>query len=109
MEQVGHLWLYFVMVFGIIVLPGMDMAFVLTSALTGGRKAGAFAVAGIVFGGICHTAAGALGFGLVFKLVPGLINVMLLLGTLYIVWIGVALLRIKPPSATVSNPPSQQA
>lgn len=96
MEQTGHLWLYFVMVFGIIVLPGMDMAFVLASALAGGRRAGAFAVAGIVFGGLCHTAAGALGLGIVFKLLPGLVNAMLLIGSLYIAWIGVSLMRMRP-------------
>ena len=64
MTEYTHLWLYFLMVFGVIALPGMDMAFVLASALSGGRRAGAFAVAGIVFGGLCHTAAGALGIGL---------------------------------------------
>ena len=100
MEQYGHLWLYFVMVFGVIVLPGMDMAFVLASSLAGGRRAGAFAVAGIVFGGLCHTAAGALGFGLVFKLLPGLVNAMLVIGSLYIAWIGVSLLRVKPAHGT---------
>lgn len=81
------------MVLGIVVLPGMDMAFVLASALAGGRKAGAFAVAGIVAGGVCHVAAGALGVGLIFRLVPALIDVMLIVGALYIAWIGVSLLR----------------
>lgn len=103
MTQAGHLWLYFLMVFGVIVLPGMDMAFVLASALSGGRRAGAFAVAGIVFGGLCHTAAGALGFGLVFKLVPGLINAMLAIGALYIAWIGCSLLRAQPAAEAVAT------
>jgi len=99
MEQTSHLWLYFLMVFGVIVLPGMDMAFVLASALSGGRRTGAYAVAGIVFGGLCHTAAGALGFGLVFKLLPGLVNAMLLIGSLYLAWIGLSLLRLRPVAA----------
>lgn len=63
MTEFTHLWLYFLMVLGVIALPGMDMAFVLASALAGGRKAGAFAVAGLVAGGICHTASGALSIG----------------------------------------------
>ena len=105
MEQVSHLWLYFLMVFGVIVLPGMDMAFVLASSLAGGRKAGAFAVAGLVFGGICHTASGALGVGLLFKLVPGLIDVMLIIGALYIAWIGISLLRVEAaPNGTGGAP-----
>lgn len=93
MDHFAHLLLFFLMVFGIIVLPGMDMAFVMASSLTGGRKAGFFAVAGIVFGGVCHVIAGALGLGLLLKLVPGLINVMLLAGSAYIAWIGWSLLR----------------
>ncbi len=99
MAEYGHLWLYLLMVFGIIVLPGMDMAFVLASSLAGGRKTGMFAVAGIVFGGMCHVAAGALGVGLLFKLVPGIVNVMLIVGAVYIAWIGVLLLRSKPSAA----------
>lgn len=102
MEQVSHLWLYFLMVLGVIVLPGMDMAFVLASALAGGRKAGGFAVAGIVFGGICHVAAGAMGVGLLLKLVPGLVNVMLVVGSLYIAWIGISLIRSQPAAASAT-------
>ena len=99
MTEFTHLWLYFLLVFGVIVLPGMDMAFVLASALSGGRKAGAFAVAGMVAGGVCHTVSGALGIGLLFKLVPGLVDAMLIVGALYIAWIGVSLLRVKSEAA----------
>ena len=35
-----NLWLFFLLLTGIIVVPGMDMVFVLASALSGGRKAG---------------------------------------------------------------------
>lgn len=93
MTHYAHLWLFFLMVLGIIALPGMDMAFVLSNALVGGRRAGLFAVAGIVAGGICHVVAGALGIGLLLRLVPGLMQAMLLGGAVYIAWIGVAVLR----------------
>jgi threonine/homoserine/homoserine lactone efflux protein len=93
MTHYAHLWLFFLMVFGIIALPGMDMAFVLANALVGGRRGGWFAVAGIVAGGVCHTVAGALGIGLLLRLVPGLMQAMLLGGAVYIAWIGVAVLR----------------
>ncbi len=93
MTEFTHLWLFFLMVLGIIVLPGMDMAFVLASALAGGRRRGAFAVAGIVAGGVCHTLSGVLGVGLLFKLVPGLTDTMLIVAALYIAGIGVSLLR----------------
>jgi threonine/homoserine/homoserine lactone efflux protein len=62
MGQMGHapqLWLYFLVVLGVIVLPGLDMAFVLASALVGGQRNGLAAVAGIVAGGACHMVMGA--------------------------------------------------
>ena len=38
MNGSAYLWLYFLVVLGVIVLPGLDMAFVLVSALVGGRS-----------------------------------------------------------------------
>lgn len=93
MDHFTHLWLFFLMVLGIIVLPGMDMAFVMASSLTGGRRAGLYAVGGIVAGGMCHVVAGALGLSLLLQLVPGMVHVMLLAGSAYIVWIGWSLTR----------------
>jgi len=55
MDHFSHLWLFFLMVLGIIVLPGLDMAFVLASSLTSGHRAGLVAVAGIVAGGMTKT------------------------------------------------------
>lgn len=93
MDHFSHLWLFFLMVLGIIVLPGMDMAFVMASSLTGGRRSGLFAVSGIVAGGMCHVVAGVLGLGLLLQLVPGMLHVMLLAGSAYIAWIGWSLIQ----------------
>ena len=54
------LWIYLVLLFGIIVVPGMDMLFVLANALTGGRRAGMAATGGIMVGGVAHTLSGPL-------------------------------------------------
>lgn len=93
MTHYAHLWLFFVMVFGIIALPGMDMAFVISNALRGGPRAGFYAVAGLVAGGACHVLAATLGLSVLLKLVPGLMNALLLLGSAYIAWIGWSVLR----------------
>ncbi|AKI98985.1 threonine/homoserine/homoserine lactone efflux protein [Archangium gephyra] len=93
MEQTAHLWLFFVLVFGVVVLPGLDMAFVLASSLTGGRKAGLSAVAGIIAGGACHVAAGATGVAVLLKVVPSAFNVMLWMGALYVAWMGISIFR----------------
>ena len=89
----SHFGLYFVLVAGIIVLPGMDMAFVVASTLVDGRKAGAAAVAGIVAGGMVHVALGALGMGLLLLSAPRLFNALLVAGALYVAWIGCSLLH----------------
>ena len=48
------LWLYFLAVLAVILLPGMDMAYVLASSLSGGRRGAVSSVLGIATGGIIH-------------------------------------------------------
>lgn len=93
MDYAQSLWLFSVLLFGIIVVPGMDMFFVIANALTGGRKAGLAAVAGIMLGGAVHTLFGALVVGALAQL-PGIIfQVMIVIGAAYMGWIGYTLLR----------------
>jgi threonine/homoserine/homoserine lactone efflux protein len=91
--ETAHLWLFFVVALGVIVLPGLDMAFILASSLVGGRGSGFAATAGIVAGGIVHMAMGALGIVAVLRVVPAAFNAVLLAGAAYIAWIGLGLLR----------------
>ena len=93
MTDYTHLWLFFVFVLGIMILPGLDMAYILGSALAGGRKSGAMALAGVVAGGTCHTVAGVLGISVLLKLYPAAFRLLLLAGALYIAWIGLTILR----------------
>ena len=93
MADYAHLCLFFVVVFGVIALPGLDMAFVLASALRGGNGAGLAAVGGIMLGGAAHVLMGVLGVAAVLALWPPLFNGVLLAGALYIGWIGWTLLR----------------
>lgn len=93
MTEYAHLWLFFLMVFGVVLLPGLDMAYVLGSALSGGRARGLVAVAGMVAGGTVHVAAGAMGLGALFTLLPGAYEAVLLAGALYIAWVGLSALR----------------
>src|SRR5437868_5874662 len=93
LSHTSHFWLYFVLVAGIIALPGMDMAFVMASSLVDGRRAGAAAVAGIVAGGVIHVAMASLGVGLLLMSAPRLFNILLLAGSLYVAWMGWSLVR----------------
>lgn len=93
MADTTHLWLFFSLVFGIVIVPGMDMTFVLANALAGGRRSGLYATAGVIAAGICHVVVGALGVSAVLELLPMAFNAMLLLGAGYIAWLGFGLLR----------------
>ncbi len=93
MSHYEHLGLFFALVFGIVVLPGLDMALVLGSTLAGGRSRGLAAVAGIIAGGICHVLMTALGISVLVKMLPDAFNALLLGGALYIAWIGISMLR----------------
>jgi threonine/homoserine/homoserine lactone efflux protein len=46
MSYTQNLWLFFVLLFGIIIVPGMDMFFVITNSLIGGKARGLAATAG---------------------------------------------------------------
>lgn len=102
-----QLWLFFLLVFGVILLPGLDMAFVLASALVGGRRAGMMATVGIVAGGVCHVLMTALGVMALLKVMPALFNAMLWAGAAYIAWIGVSLMRGRVGLGEVSVIPSR--
>ncbi|ASY62063.1 hypothetical protein SJ05684_c05990 [Sinorhizobium sojae CCBAU 05684] len=93
MTYAENLWLFFTLLFGIIIVPGMDMVFVLANAITGGRASGLAATAGIMAGGVLHTLYAALGVSVVLHLIPELFNMLLLAGAAYIAWIGFSLLR----------------
>lgn len=93
MTYTESLWLYFTLLFGIIVVPGMDMIFVLANTLTRGRTAGLAATAGIMLGGLVHSIYGALGVGLLATLMPVLFKPLLIVGALYMAWIGVSLMK----------------
>lgn len=93
MTYTENLWLFFTLLFGIIVVPGMDMIFVLANSLTRGRTAGLAATAGIIAGGLVHSLYGAVGVGLLANLMPVLFRPLLIAGALYMAWIGVSLIR----------------
>jgi threonine/homoserine/homoserine lactone efflux protein len=93
MTQGTHLWIFFGLVLGIVVLPGLDMAYVLGSALVGGRPRGLAAVAGLMAGGLCHVVMGTLGLAVVLALVPAAFNLVLVAGAVYVGYVGLGLWR----------------
>lgn len=94
------LWLFSFLVAGIIALPGMDMAYVLSSTLTRGLPGGAAAIAGAVAGAAVHLVVGATGAAAVLVAVPALFNGMLVAGAAYVAWLGLGMVRARPAATT---------
>jgi len=93
MSYADNLWLFFTLLVGIIIVPGMDMLFVMANALTGGRSAGLSATLGIMVGGATHALFGAVGIGALLAFAPWALTVMIFAGAAYMAWIGVTLIR----------------
>lgn len=93
MSYAANLSLFAVLLFGIIIVPGMDMLYVVTNTLTNGLRAGFSAVAGITAGGVVHSIWGGLSVGVLLAISPSVLTAVLFLGAAYMVWIGITLVR----------------
>jgi threonine/homoserine/homoserine lactone efflux protein len=93
MTYLENLWLFLTLLIGIVIVPGMDMLFVLANAITGGRRMGLAATSGVMAGGAVHTLFGAVGVGVLSSLAPSLLTAMLFVGAAYMAWIGLTMLR----------------
>ena len=100
MTYAQNLWIYFLLLFGIIIVPGMDMFFVMANSLIGGRARGMAATFGIMVGGVFHTIFGAFFVGVITQMAPQILTFILLASASYMAWIGYTLLR---SSITVSS------
>jgi threonine/homoserine/homoserine lactone efflux protein len=106
MTYAQNLWLFAVLVFGIIIVPGMDMFFVIANALTGGRARGLSATAGVMLGGVFHTLFALVCVGVLTTLPSAVFTVILLAGAAYMAWIGWTLMK---STITVSSLGSEGA
>ncbi len=92
MDASHSLWLFFLLTLGIIVLPGMDMAYIAGHTLQSGARAGVLALAGIVAGGVVHVLLNLSGLSALLMLLPGAFEGLLWAGALYLAWIGVQMM-----------------
>jgi threonine/homoserine/homoserine lactone efflux protein len=106
MTYTHNLWLFAVLLFGIIIVPGMDMFFVIANALTGGRARGLMATAGVMLGGVFHTLFALICVGVLTTLPASVFTLILLAGAGYMAWIGWTLVR---STITVSSLGSEGA
>ena len=87
--------------------PGPALLYTAAQTLARGRRAGLLAALGIHVGGYAHVAAAALGLSAVFRHVPELYAAVKIVGALYLVWLGIGMLRGAP--ATAAAVPARSA
>lgn len=97
------LWLYFLAVLAVILLPGMDMAYVMASSLSAGRTGAVSSVLGIATGGVIHVVVGATGIAALMVVFPLMFRAMLVLGTLYLLWVGWGIFRSAEATAAPAD------
>jgi threonine/homoserine/homoserine lactone efflux protein len=106
MSYAANLWIFFILLFGIIIVPGMDMLFVIANSLTGGLRAGFSATAGIMTGGAVHAVFGLLLVSLLTSVSPHVFRPLVILGALYMGWIGYTLVRNSIRIGSINEKPS---
>ena len=81
--------------------PGPDVMFIVANAVRAGARAGVMAALGITAGCLVHVGAAALGVSALLAASSAAFGVLKWLGAVYLVWVGVHMLR----SALRSNAP----
>lgn len=105
MFGITDIWAYLLGTVLIILAPGPNSLFALTTAATHGRKAGFAAGAGIVVGDFILMLAAVLGVASLMKTHPVAFDAVRYLGAGYLVWIGIrALLARNTPSTSQPEP-----
>jgi RhtB (resistance to homoserine/threonine) family protein len=79
----------------LILIPGPDTAIVTKNALLGGRRGGVLAAVGVALGLTLWTIAAALGIAALLKASAVAFLVLKIVGAVYLVWIGIQMLRAR--------------
>ena len=83
------------------VVPGPDLALIVSHALARGVRAGVWCCVGIAVAGFVQTALVALGLGHLMQRMPADAEAVRWVGAAYLLWIGIVLLRRARHAGTV--------
>lgn len=102
-----ELWLTFVAAStALLLIPGPTILLVLTYALTQGRRVAVATAAGVALGDLVAMSASLLGLGALVMASATLFTALKWAGALYLVWLGLNLLRTRPAEGfDLSDPP----
>jgi threonine/homoserine/homoserine lactone efflux protein len=87
------LWLFFMALAVVYLLPGPDMILLLQTGARQGKGAALATAVGLAIARGCHVALAALGLAALFKTAPWTFDVVRLAGAAYMLWIGIQCLR----------------
>ncbi len=85
--------------------PGPDIAFILGQTVRGGRSAGFAAMFGIWTGAFVHVLMAAIGLSAIIATSALAFSVVKWLGVVYLVWLGIKVLRSKGEGLLNENDP----
>lgn len=89
----AELWLFFMALAVVYLLPGPDMILLLQTGARQGKGAALATAVGLGIARGCHVALAALGLAALFKAAPWTFDVVRLAGAAYLLWIGIQCLR----------------
>ncbi|KRA88687.1 MULTISPECIES: LysE family translocator [Pseudomonas] len=87
------LWLFFMALAVVYLLPGPDMILLLQTGARQGKGAALSTAVGLGIARGCHVALAALGLAALFKAAPWTFDLVRLAGAAYLLWIGIQCLR----------------
>ncbi|TYC79988.1 LysE family translocator [Stappia sp. BW2] len=90
-------------------MPGPALLYTAAQTIARGHRAGFMAAAGIHLGCYAHVFAAAFGLSAVFSAVPTLYLALKLVGGVYLVFLGVQMIRTRVAAAPVPNLPQKSA
>jgi len=91
--NMAGLWLFFMALAVVYLLPGPDMILLLQTGARQGKGAALATAVGLAVARGCHVALAALGLAALFKAAPWTFDVVRLAGAAYLLWIGIQCLR----------------
>lgn len=74
-------------------VPGPAILYTAAQTMARGARGGLLAALGIHLGGYVHVTAAAMGLAALFALIPPLYVVLKLFGALYLIWVGIGMMR----------------
>lgn len=77
----------------LILTLGADMVFILSMAISGGARGGVASILEVATGAFCHVLMAVIGLAAIVATSPWLFKGMVVVGAVYIAWIGLSIMR----------------